>query len=82
MKCCNTGALDKSLSDDWSKNDKETWEKKRLGACMSTSFDPCKGFDVAIKKKSGKDSLKVSNITLELQKPNENAPSAKYNNLV
>jgi len=78
LKCCNTGALDKSLSDDWSKNDKETWEKKRLGACMSTSFDPCKGFDVAIKKKSGKDSLKVSNITLELQKPNENAPSAKF----
>jgi len=78
LSCCNTGALDKSLSDDWSKNDKETWDKKRLGACKTTSFDPCKGFDVAIKKKSGKDSLKVSSITLELQKPTENTPSAKF----
>merc|ERR1712137_1258902 len=62
LSCCNTGALDKSLSDDWSKNDKETWEKKRLGACKTTSFDPCKGFDVAIKKKSGKDSLKTHHL--------------------
>ena len=37
---------------------------------------------MAIKKKSGKDSLKVSSITLELQKPTENTPSAKYETAV
>merc|ERR1719315_948779 len=29
-------------------------------------FNACRGFDVAVKKKSGKDSLKVKDITLEL----------------
>ena len=69
--------LDSSFSDDWSKNDKETWANKKLGACKTASFDACKGFDVAIKKAGGKDSLKVSNITLALKKPNENSSSAK-----
>jgi len=66
INCCNTGKLDKSLSDDWSKNDLETWNKKEIGACKTKSFDACKGFDVSIKKGTGKDSLKVSSITLEL----------------
>ena len=71
--------LSSSFSDDWSRNDKETWDKKKLGSCKTKAFDPCKGFDVAIKKKVGKkDSFKVSNLTLELSKADEKTPSAKY----
>merc|ERR1711874_856376 len=66
INCCNTGKLDKSLSDDWSKNDLEVWEKSKVGACKTKTFDACKGFDVAVKKGPGKDSLKVSSITLEV----------------
>jgi len=66
INCCNTGKLDKSLSDDWSKNDLEVWEKNKVGGCKNETFDACKGFDVAIKKGPGKDSLKVSSITLEV----------------
>merc|ERR1712183_925034 len=66
INCCNTGKLDKSLSDDWSKNDLEVWEKNKVGQCKNETFDACKGFDVAIKKGPGKDSLKVSSITLEV----------------
>jgi len=79
LNCCDTGHLDSSFSDDWSKNDKETWPNKKLGACKTASFDACKGIDVAIKKKSGgKDSLKVSNITVALKKPNEKSTSAMF----
>merc|ERR1712002_706835 len=65
-KCCDTGKLSGLLSDDWSKNDKETWKNKDLGPCKTKPFNACRGFDVAVKKKSGKDSLKVKDITLEL----------------
>lgn len=64
--CCDTGKLDKRLRDDWKKKKLEKWEKKHLGACKAKTFDACKGFDVAVKKKAGKDTLKVSTITLEL----------------
>merc|ERR1712123_1327 len=66
LKCCETGKLSGLLSNDWSKNDKETWKNKDLGPCKTASFDACRGFDVAVKKKSGKDSLKIKDITLEL----------------
>ena len=66
INCCDTGKLSKTFSNDWSKNDKEVWEKKDIGRCKDKTFDACKGFDVAVKKGSGKDSLKVSTITLEL----------------
>ena len=66
MSCCETGELSGALSNDWSKNDKETWKNKDLGPCKTKTWDACRGFDVAVKKKSGKDSLKVSTITLEL----------------
>merc|ERR1712106_1045790 len=66
LKCCETGKLSGLLSNDWSKNDKETWKNKDLGPSKTASFDACRGFDVAVKKKSGKDSLKVSTITLDL----------------
>jgi len=78
INCCDTGKLDKSLSDDWSKNDKEVWEKKYLGGCKDKTFDACKGFDVALKKGAGKDSVKVSSITLELTDP-KNSNTAKTN---
>jgi len=54
------------LSNDWSKNDKETWKNKDLGQCKTKPWNACRGFDVAVKKKSGKDSLKIKDITLEL----------------
>lgn len=66
LSCCDTGKLSGLLSNDWSKNDKETWKNKDLGACKTKNWDACRGFDVAVKKKSGKDSLKVKDITLEL----------------
>jgi len=66
LTCCDTGKLSGLLSDDWSKNDKETWKNKDLGPCKTKPFNACRGFDVAVKKKSGKDSLKVKDITLEL----------------
>jgi len=64
--CCDTGKLDKTLKDDWKKKKLEVWEKKHLGSCKSQIFDACKGFDVSIKKKASKDTLKVSTITLEV----------------
>jgi len=66
LTCCDTGKLSGLLSNDWSKNDKETWKNKDLGPCKTKPFNACRGFDVAVKKKSGKDSLKVKDITLEL----------------
>merc|ERR1712029_934888 len=51
--CCDTEKLEKR-------------EKKHLGACKDKTFDACKGFEVAIKKKPSKDTLKVTTITLEL----------------
>jgi len=65
-KCCDTGKLSGLLSDDWSKNDKETWKNKDLGGCKTVNWDACKGLDVSITKKAGKDSLKVKSITVEL----------------
>jgi len=66
LTCCETGKLSGLLSNDWSKNDKETWKNKDLGPCKTKNWDACRGFDVAVKKKSGKDSLKIKDITLEL----------------
>jgi len=66
LTCCDTGKLSGLLSNDWSKNDKETWKNKDLGPCKTKNWNACRGFDVAVKKKSGKDSLKVKDITLEL----------------
>ena len=64
--CCETGKLDKTLRDDWKKKKLEKWEKKHLGACKTKAFDACKGFDVAIKKKASKDTLKVTSITMDV----------------
>jgi len=78
LNCCDTGKLSSTLSDDWSKNDKETWKNKDLGPCKTKSWDPCKGFDVAVKKKSGKDSLKVNTITLDLADKNNAKQTQKF----
>jgi len=69
LKCCETGTLS-SIFDDWSKNDKEVWKNKDLGPCSAKTWDACRGFDIGVRKKSGKDSLKVSNITLEVADKN------------
>jgi len=66
LKCCETGKLSGLLSDDWSKNDKETWKNKNLGGCKNILWDACKGLDVTLTKEAGKDSLKVNSITVEL----------------
>jgi len=78
LNCCDTGKLSSTLSDDWSKNDKETWKNKDLGPCKTKSWDPCKGFDVAVKKKSGKDSLKVNTITLDLADKKDPKQTQKF----
>eukprot|EP00091_Calanus_sinicus_P009876 TRINITY_DN2294_c0_g1_i10.p1 TRINITY_DN2294_c0_g1~~TRINITY_DN2294_c0_g1_i10.p1 ORF type:complete len:271 (-),score=78.36 TRINITY_DN2294_c0_g1_i10:26-838(-) len=54
-KCCDTGKLSGLLSDDWSKNDKETWKNKDLGGCKNSLWNACKGLDVTLTKKAGKD---------------------------
>ena len=82
LTCCDTGKLSGLLSDDWSKNDKETWKNKDLGPCKTKPFNACRGFDVAVKKKSGKDSLKVKDITLELVDTKDAKISQKYENFV
>ena len=76
-KCCETGKLSSLLSDDWSKNDKETWKNKDLGPCKTRTWDARGGFDVAVKKAGGKDSLKVTNITLEIADDGILKPTAK-----
>jgi len=78
LTCCDTGKLSGLLSDDWSKNDKETWKNKDLGPCKTKPFNACRGFDVAVKKKSGKDSLKVKDITLELVDTKDAKISQKF----
>jgi len=78
LNCCDTGKLSSAFSNDWSKNDKETWKNKDLGPCKTKSFDACKGFDVAVKKKSGKDSLKVDTITLELADKKDPKQTQKF----
>jgi len=79
LTCCDTGKLSGVLSDDWSKNDKETWKNKDLGpTCKVKTWDACRGFDVAVKKKSGKDSLKVKDITLELVDKNDAKKKQKF----
>ena len=77
LKCCDTGKLSSLLSDDWSKNDKETWKNAKLGACKTKEWDVCNGFDVAVKKTQGKDSLKVTNISLEMSDTTLARPTAK-----
>jgi len=79
LTCCETGKLSSTLSDDWSKNDKETWNNKDLGKqCKDKTWDACRGFDVAVKKKAGKDSLKVSTITLELADKTDAKKTQKF----
>jgi len=78
LNCCDTGTLSSTFSDDWSKNDKETWKNKDLGPCKTKSWDACRGFDVAVKKKSGKDSLKVNTITLDLADKNNPKQTQKF----
>jgi len=72
-KCCETGNLDGGfLSDDWSRNDKETWNSDALGVCKNLHWDACKGLAITLKKKASKDTMKVSNITVKLaDKDNE-----------
>merc|ERR1712029_980784 len=36
--CCTTPALKSTFSDDWSKNDLETWGKKYFGPCKDKKF--------------------------------------------
>merc|ERR1712156_531756 len=62
----NVNMVSVQIGDDGKKKKLEKWEKKHLGACKTKTFDACKGFDVAIKKKASKDTLKVTTITLEL----------------
>ena len=49
-KCCQTEVLSTYLSDDWSKNDLETWTGDKLGNCLGAKFDMCEEYNVILKK--------------------------------
>jgi hypothetical protein len=78
-KCCETGILDGGfLSDDWSRNDKETWNNEDLGVCKNLHWDACKGLAITLKKKPSKDTLKVSNITVKLNDKNDARKTERF----
>ena len=70
-KCCETKKLKSLLSDDWSRNDKESWSGDKLGQCQDMKFDICHGapddgVSLSLNKTGGTDSLTVKLIEIEL----------------
>ena len=53
------------LTDDWSSDDEETWAGESLGSCHNFEFLPCEELEAAVNKVEGKDSLSVTNLTLQ-----------------
>merc|ERR1712012_636372 len=49
-KCCTTPVLSSLLSDDWSKNDTETWKAKKLGDCGTKEFKVQKNLLLTLSK--------------------------------
>lgn len=64
--CCETPALSSSFSDDWSKNDLETWTKKYFGPCKDKKFKIKTGLEVTLIKK-GTDTLGVTSLFVEAE---------------
>jgi len=76
--CCRTEVLSTFLSDDWSKNDLETWSGDKLGECLGAIFEKCEKYNVILKKPQFRegsdsqdlDSLLVENIRIEFKNNN------------
>jgi len=64
--CCETPALSATFSDDFSKNDLETWGKKYFGSCKDKVFTIKKGIEVTLNKK-GTDTLGVTSLFVEAE---------------
>jgi len=65
--CCETPVLKATFSDDWSKNDLETWGRSYLGKnCKEQKFKIRKGLEVTLNKK-GKDTLGVTSLFVEAE---------------
>ena len=61
------------LSDDWSKNDTETWKAKKLGDCGTKEFKVQKNLLLTLSK-TGKSQLLVDHITVIGQSPDKKNP--------
>jgi len=64
--CCTTPALKSTFSDDWSKNDLETWGKKYFGPCKDKKFKIKNGLELTLQKK-GTDTLGVTSLFVEAE---------------
>jgi len=64
--CCVTPVLTSTLSDDFSKNDLETWKENKLGQCRGKKFTIKRGLNITISKK-GKDTLKITSLFVDGQ---------------
>ena len=64
--CCETGVLDKSFSDDWSRNSLETWKKSDLGGCKDKVLTIKSGLSLTLNKK-GSTVLGVTSLFVEAE---------------
>eukprot|EP00096_Caligus_rogercresseyi_P000309 TRINITY_DN10723_c0_g1_i1.p1 TRINITY_DN10723_c0_g1~~TRINITY_DN10723_c0_g1_i1.p1 ORF type:complete len:398 (+),score=51.84 TRINITY_DN10723_c0_g1_i1:45-1196(+) len=64
--CCKTPALKGSFSDDWSKDDTETWGKSYFGKCKDKLFLVKKALVVTLSK-NGKGPLNVTSLVIDTQ---------------
>ena len=64
--CCETGTLDKRLSDDWHRGDLEQWGPRYLGNCSTKVLTVKSGLEVTLLKK-GSDSLGVVTFDIEAE---------------
>ena len=69
-QCCKTPVLSSLFSDDWSRNDTETWKGKSIGNCSTIPFKVQNQLLLTITK-SGKSKLLVDHITIVAQSPDK-----------
>jgi len=72
--CCRV-KLKSLLSDDWSKNDVETWKGSDLGKCEDVKYKVKNGLKVSLVK-NGKDDLIVNKVTVQTE--DLNGKQAEY----
>merc|ERR1712002_966509 len=76
-QCCTTPTLSSLLSDDWSKNDTETWKAKKFGSCKDKVYKIKKNMLVTLKKNGKKDNLLVDSIDIHLISTDKNVKDNK-----
>merc|ERR1712180_493698 len=64
--CCVTPVLTSTLSDDFSRNDLETWKENKLGGCRGKKFTIKRGLNITVSKK-GKDTLKITSLFVDAE---------------